>query len=509
MPELVLATLNARYWHSSFGLRYLHANLAELQERAVIREFVINDQLNDILEKILSEDPRIVGFGVYIWNIEQTTQLVQNLKQVRPEITVVIGGPEVSYELEGQPIVSVADYVITGEADIAFRDLCRDLLSGRRPLEKVNAGGIPTLDQVEMPYDFYTAEDLQHRILYVEASRGCPFQCEFCLSSLDIPVRQFDVDSFLAAMQNLFDRGARHFKFVDRTFNLNIRVGVAILQFFLERYEPGLFLHFEMIPDRLPSQLKELIAQFPNGALQFEIGIQTFNEQVEQNISRRQNHEKLIENFRFLREQTGVHIHADLIVGLPGESLESFAAGFDKLVELDPQEIQVGILKRLKGTPIIRHDDEWEMVYSTAAPYEILSNKLLSFADLQRLRRFARFWDLVANSGNFLASRDLLWKNGHSPFARFLQFSDWLYEQEARTHAISLQKLFERLFEFLTSVLGQDASEVATTLWLDYTRHGREDRPHFLRPFPLPNPRQLHKKKEEALPSRQARHVEG
>ncbi|MCA8987998.1 MAG: B12-binding domain-containing radical SAM protein, partial [Planctomycetaceae bacterium] len=355
MPELVLATLNARYWHSSFGLRYLHANLAELQERAVIREFVINDQLNDILEKILSEDPRIVGFGVYIWNIEQTTQLVQNLKQVRPEITVVIGGPEVSYELEGQPIVSVADYVITGEADIAFRDLCRDLLSGRRPLEKVNAGGIPTLDQVEMPYDFYTAEDLQHRILYVEASRGCPFQCEFCLSSLDIPVRQFDVDSFLAAMQNLFDRGARHFKFVDRTFNLNIRVGVAILQFFLERYEPGLFLHFEMIPDRLPSQLKELIAQFPNGALQFEIGIQTFNEQVEQNISRRQNHEKLIENFRFLREQTGVHIHADLIVGLPGESLESFAAGFDKLVELDPQEIQVGILKRLKGTPIIRH----------------------------------------------------------------------------------------------------------------------------------------------------------
>ncbi len=168
-------------------------------------------------------------------------------------------------------------------------------------------------------------------------------------------------------MQCLLDRGVKQFKFVDRTFNLNVNVSKAILEFFLTRYQPGHFFHFEMIPDRLPESLREIIAKFPPGALQFEVGIQTFNEEVAQLISRRQNYEKLADNFHFLRAETGVHIHADLIVGLPGETLESFAAGFDRLIALGPQEIQVGILKRLRGTPIVRHDAEWQMVYHRAS----------------------------------------------------------------------------------------------------------------------------------------------
>ena len=270
----------------------------------------------------------------------------------------------------------------------------------------------PDFSQIALPYDLYTDDDLAHRIIYVEASRGCPFTCEFCLSSLDIPVRQVPLEKILAELQRLLDRGLKQFKFVDRTFNLNVATSKTILEFFLARYQPGHFFHFEMIPDRLPESLREIIARFPPGALQFEVGIQTFNPEVAALISRRQDYDKLADNFHFLRRETGVHIHADLIVGLPGETVESFAAGFDRLIALGPQEIQVGILKRLRGTPIVRHDAEWRMIYNPHPPYEILQNKLIDFATMQRLRRFARYWDLVGNSGNFIESTPLIWRGG-------------------------------------------------------------------------------------------------
>jgi radical SAM superfamily enzyme YgiQ (UPF0313 family) len=488
MADIVLATFNARYWHSAFGLRYLLANMGDLTAQTTMLEFGLSENTTDVLTKILDENPTVVGLGVYIWNVEPTTKLVADLKRLRPEIQVVLGGPEVSYETDGERIVELADYVITGEGDLAFPELCRQLLARTPPLEKIIHAPPPQFEQLKLPYELYTAEDIRNRVIYVEASRGCPFTCEFCLSALEIPVRQADLDTFLDAMQSLFDRGVRQFKFVDRTFNLNLRVSQAILNFFLERYEPGLFLHFEMIPDRLPDSLRQLIAQFAPGVLQFEIGVQTFNEDVGELISRQQDNEKLVENFRFLHDETGVHIHADLIVGLPGETVESFGAGFDKLVRLQPQEIQVGILKRLRGTPITRHDAEWEMVYSAAPPYEILSNRLIDFATMHRLRRFARYWDLIANSGNFVESRDLIWQESGSPFSRFLALSDWLFEREKRAHGIPLAKLAHRLFEFLTETCSLDPELVAQSLWRDYVRGGRRDRPAFLREFDLPPP---------------------
>ena len=499
MPDILLATLNARYIHSAFGLRYLLANLGDLQPRAAIAEFDINQSPLDIAAEIVAREPRIVGLGVYIWNVTPTTEVVALLKRLRPGIVVVLGGPEVSYETEGQEIVRLADHVITGEADLKFAEVCHALLDGVA-LAKIVAAEVPALDRVALPYEWYSDADLAHRVLYVEASRGCPFTCEFCLSSLDIPVRAFALEPFLAALERLLARGATQFKFVDRTFNLNLQTSRAILEFFLARWRDGLFVHFEMIPDRLPDALREVIARFPPGALQFEVGIQTFDDATSRKISRRQNLTKLEENFRYLRGHTGVHLHADLIVGLPGEDVESFGRGFDRLVALGPQEIQVGILKRLRGTPIVRHDAEWEMIYSPQPPYEILQTKLIDFATMQRMRRFAKFWDRVANSGHFAATVPLLWEGGASPFREFLRFSDWLGARTGRHHSIALATLAEGLFTFLTTERGLDAGRVAEVLSRDWHRGGGRERLPFLEMTrsSMPNSR---------APKRQARHL--
>lgn len=479
VPDIVLATLNAKYIHSSFGLRYLLANLGPLQQRACIAEFQINQAPLEIVEAVLAQEPRIVGFGVYIWNVVETTEVLGMLRRLRPDIRIILGGPEVSHEWEGQPIVALADHVITGEADLKFAEVCSVLLGGDaaaiEALPKVMPAGLPPLDRVALPYDLYTESDLAHRILYVEASRGCPFTCEFCLSSLDVPVRAFAMEAFLQAMQGLLDRGALTFKFVDRTFNLHLPTSMAILRFFQERWRDGMFLHFEMVPDRLPEQLRDLIRQFPPGAVQFEVGIQTFDEATSKNISRRQNLTRLEDNLRFLREQTGIHVHADLIVGLPGEDVASFGRGFDRLVKMGPQEIQVGILKRLRGTPIVRHDAEYGMKYAPTPPYEILENRDIPFAEMQRMRRFARYWDLVANSGNFSATLALLWQQGDSPFQCFMAFADGLYARLRRTHQIALPVLAHALFDHLVQACGVPAETAAATLMQDWNRvPGRE-----------------------------------
>ena len=474
MPDIVLATLNAKYIHSSFGLRYLMANLGELKDRACIAEFQINQAPIEILEAVLAHDPKIVGFGVYIWNVVETTEVLGMLRRLRPDIRVILGGPEVSYEWDGQPIVALADHVITGEADLKFAEVCALLLgedeAAKSSLPKVMPAGLPTLERVALPYDLYTDSDLANRVLYVEASRGCPFTCEFCLSSLDVPVRAIALESFLAAMQGLLDRGALTFKFVDRTFNLHLPTSTAILRFFLERWREGMFLHFEMVPDRLPDALRDLIRQFPAGAVQFEVGIQTFDETTSKNISRRQNLTRLADNLKFLREETGIHVHADLIVGLPGEDVASFGRGFDRLVTMGPQEIQVGMLKRLRGTPIVRHDEEFHMKYSPVPPYEILENRDIPFVEMQRMRRFARYWDLVANSGHFASTLAFLWQQSDSPFREFSALAESLYARLQRTHQIALPVLAQTIFEYLVQDRGIPTDLAVATLKDDWNR---------------------------------------
>jgi radical SAM superfamily enzyme YgiQ (UPF0313 family) len=448
---ILLTTLNARYTHASLGLRYLLANMGELGPETRIQEFVIGAKTTEVVERLLQNHPRIIGFGVYIWNVEETTRIVAMLKRVAPEVTIVLGGPEVSYETGEQAIVKLADYVVTGWGDLTFAKLCADILNGPKPLMKVHAGVQPPMAEIALPYSLYSDEDIAHRTLYVEASRGCPFKCEFCLSSLDKTAWPFPLDDFLAQLESLYARGARLFKFVDRTFNLNVKTSGRIMGFFLDKLaahpNDPVYAHFELVPDHLPDALKETIAQFPPGALQFEIGIQSFNPEVQALVSRKQNNEKAADNIRWLCEHSQAHLHVDLIAGLPGEDIASFARGFDQLVGLGAHEIQFGILKRLRGTPIIRHTEPYAMVYDPYPPYTVLATSLIDFPTMQRLVRFARYWDLVANSGRFANTvRTLL---GVRPFENFMAFSDWIYTKTDATHRIALEKLAKLVVEWL------------------------------------------------------------
>jgi radical SAM superfamily enzyme YgiQ (UPF0313 family) len=252
------------------------------------------------------------------------------------------------------------------------------------------------------------------------------------------------------------------------------------LQFFFDRYVDGLFLHFEMVPDRLPDELRTLLQKFPAGSVQLEVGIQSLDDAVSARVSRRQNVAKLEDNLRFLTSQTGVHLHADLIVGLPGEDLETFGRGFDQLHATGVAEIQVGVLKRLRGTPIIRHDDAWKMVYSKSAPYEILQTSHVTFNDAQRMKRFSRYWDLINNSGRFINTIKMLL--GETPFQSFLRFSDWLWVTAQTKEGIALPRLAELTATHLVEDRDLDPLVVHDALMADF---GKEKIPNALR-VPLP-----------------------
>ncbi|MDO5675654.1 MAG: DUF4080 domain-containing protein [bacterium] len=464
MTTILLATINARYIHASLGLRWLCANLGELQPEAKLLEFTLDDQAADMAEAILAQQPRILGLGVYIWNALQTQGLVNLLKQIAPDLLIVLGGPEVSH-LPLRVDFSQADYLIQGEGELSFARLCRELLAGRRPGEKIITAATPELSQVQLPYQLYSDHDIAHRLIYVEASRGCPFGCEFCLSSLDKRVRSFDLAAFLAALEDLWQRGARTFKFVDRSFNISISNTLAILDFFLVK-EPPFHVHFEVVPDHFPQAVQERLQRFPAGSLQLEIGIQTLQPNVAAAIGRRLQLDKIRHNLQFLAKETGAHLHLDLIIGLPGESVEKFGAGLNRLMSWCRGEIQLGILKKLSGTVLNRHDAEHGMVYSSLPPYELLQNDCIPFAHMQALKRMARYWDLVYNSGNFRSTAPLLWPDG-DVFRGFSAFSCRLFDQTRATWKIALPRLAELLYHYLVTEKGADPSTVANHLARD------------------------------------------
>jgi len=477
--KIILTTLNSRFTHSAIGLRYLYANMNKLQKNTQILEFSINDAIQTIAEKLLQTSPDIIGIGVYIWNVSEVAELINIIKKVSPNTKIILGGPEVTYE-PFRVNLDDADYIIQGEGDTAFYELCKSIQNSSTN-ERIIKMTLPKLKELKLPYAYYTDDDIKNRYIYVEISRGCPFECEFCLSSMDEKVRAFNLEEILEEFEKLWVRGARNFKFVDRTFNLNMRAANGILDFFLSK-KPPYFAHFEVIPDHFPASLRSKIKQFPDGALQLEIGIQTLNLEVAKNVSRILKLDKIEENIAFLENETTAHIHLDLIVGLPGESLDSFGANLDKLMSMSSCEIQIGILKKLSGTYIKRHDEDFKMHYSNIPPYDILKNSNLSFNDIQIMKRFARFWDLTYNSGNFKKSIELLWKD-ESVYKNFYAFGLWIYEQTDSTWKISLQRLGELLFGYLTEVKYLEKQDVADAMLDDMMKLKGRAIPPYLKSY--------------------------
>jgi hypothetical protein len=471
--------------HTAFGLRYLYASMGDLQSSSKIIEFTIQQQALTIAEKLLSHQPKIIGFSVYIWNVSEINQVVALLKQIAPEVQIVLGGPEVSHYPDVPAVTDLVDYIIAGAGEVSFPILCHQLLDQTPPAQKFIETENVQLDQLILPYDYYTDEDIRNRLIYVEASRGCPFKCEFCLSALDKTATAFSLTPFLEQMDVLLKRGVHNFKFIDRTFNLKISTSIQILEFFLDRMTDDLYLHFEVVPDHLPDRLKAVLQRFPKNQLQFEIGVQTFDPDIQNLISRKQNNEKTKANILWLKEHTGAHLHTDLIFGLPSDTLANFSDSFDQLIALQPHEIQLGILKRLRGAPLNRHDEIYQLRYNPEAPYNILTTRDIDFTTMQRVNRFARFWDMIGNSGRFAHTLPLILSE--QPFGRFMQLSDSLYQQTDSTWKIALQRLFELIYNVLSQDFGLPDNIIKPALAQDYARAKIKGIPAYERNDTKPN----------------------
>ena len=474
---ILVAAINARHSHASLGARCLLANMGELRPQTELAEFTIQQSAAEIADAIAARNPKILGLGVYIWNAARVAELIPLLRHKLPDMKIVLGGPEIA------ETTADADLLLFGEGDLAFAALCRDLLAGQ-PTERLLHPSPPDLAAIQLPYDEYTDDDLAHRLLYVESSRGCAMRCDYCVSANDEAVRFFPMPALLAAFDRLLARGARQFKFCDRSFNLDVPRAVEILAFFRERLPrfPGLFLHFEMLPDRFPAELHEALAAFPPRSLQLEIGLQSFDPAVLETIRRPQNLDRATENIRFLREQTHAWLHTDLIAGLPGETPESFAVGFDRLFALGPHEIQLGILKKLPGAPLARHDDAFEMRYDPAPPYEVRSTRDWPADHLAQTARAAHWWDALANSQRFIPAAPLIWRGAPSVFGAFMELSDWLAARFPREHGVPLADLVVALFVFLTQVRGVAPAAAADALLRGYRHAGARDVPAALAP---------------------------
>ena len=475
--NIVLTTINAKWIHPSLALRLLKANLGDLEQNCEIMEFNLRQPLREKVEPLLAAKPKILGISVSIWNHLATVELLEALeKEWTGRPVVILGGPEVSHLPADAEIFKFADHVIRGEGEIAFRLLCEDILreevlaepmsrqfyeqsSGER---REKMGG----EEIKSAYHLYNDEDVTKKLIYVESSRGCHFKCDFCLSSLDEKVYEFPLEPFLAEMDTLIQRGVKTIKFLDRSFNTNIKRALKIINFFLSKIEqtPPLpnprksvksalirgsstpTIHFEMVPSLFTNELIDALSLFPPGTLRLEIGIQTLNPEVCARINRPSNPEKEMETLRLLTEKTHVKIHADLIAGLPGESLESFGMGFDRLwlalygAPNPPQdvnqraEIQLGILKLLPGTPVFRHKEAFNMRFNRFPPYEIEENSQIDADNMLRLKNFARFWELIVNRGLITFKKEPIFNN-------FLVLSDFLFTKFGKNWGIDKYEL--------------------------------------------------------------------
>lgn len=463
--KVVLSTLNAKYIHTSLAIRFLKSFSLKDFPDIELAEYTIKDPVMNIVSDLFRRKPEVIGFSCYIWNIEETIQVINMVKKIMPEVKIVLGGPEVSYDTEyWMNRVQDIDFIVMGEGEETFHHLLTEIqgsqkyhfvygLAYRKGEEVVIMPGRPKLelDKIPTPHRFTEdLPDLSKRIVYFETSRGCPFNCQFCLSSIEVGVRYFDIEQTKSDILYLIDNGAKLIKFVDRTFNIKRDYAMEMFQFLIENHR-GCVFQFEITADIMrPEVLDYLAENAPPGVFRFEIGVQSTNDETNELVKRRQNFAKLTRTVQKVKDSGKIDQHLDLIAGLPLEDYNTFRKTFNDVFALRPEELQLGFLKMLRGTGMRNDAGKYNYIYMDHAPYEILGNDILPFSDLVRIKRVEDVLEKYWNAHRMNHTLEyLITQEFESAFDFFQSFGDFWEEQGWQKIGHQLEDLFTRLYSFL------------------------------------------------------------
>ena len=460
-------------------MRYLKAFTKDLDFQGDIKEFSINDRVENILEGIIEEKPDVVAFSCYIWNMEFVNRLAELIKLVDPNIEILYGGPEVSYEGKEFLENHEGEYVIVGEGEKTFREFVLYKL-GEGKIEDIKGlnykrdGKVfenpkrPEMDMNELVFPYTYEEDINNKIVYYEASRGCPFKCKYCLSSVMHGVRFLDVERVKKELKYFMERGLKLVKFVDRTFNCNREYTVELLKYLSEQDTETRF-HFEVAADLLTEEQIEILNNAPKGRFQLEVGVQTTNNEVLHNINRYITYENIKEKVLKVAAGKNVMQHLDLIAGLPGEDLESFKKSFNDVHAIRPDEIQLGFLKLLKGSSMREEAEKWGIVYSPYAPYEIIRSKDISYEELLLLKKVEAMVDKYYNSCKFNNVIKFFLNIYEKPFDFYYDLAMFFEEKGNFKRSIGNVEYYKILLDFyLEKIGGEDEGLFREVLKFDY-----------------------------------------
>jgi len=491
--KTVIAALNSKYIHSALAPWCLKSCCDKDCGEIVIKEYTINDNPDGILASIYAEKADVVAFSCYIWNISLVLRLCSDLKKVAPAAFIVLGGPEVSYDadvlLRENPSV---DAVICGEGEIPFSLLLKALQSGCSTSPEKNFRNIPglvfrspsggdifssvidepyfprdSLDMLPSPYSDEMLDSLGDRILYYESSRGCPYSCSYCLSSTTKGVRYLSLDRVKKDLEKFYKRGARQVKFVDRTFNCNRERAKELFRYIIDSFGPGINFHFEAAADHFDDEMIGILSGAEPGLIQFEIGIQSFNGNTLEAVHRKSDTDLLYKNISKLISAGNIHVHLDLIAGLPYEDFRTFKKSFDKTYSLFPHQLQLGFLKLLKGSLIRREKERYKYKYREYPPYEVLSNAFISYDELTILKGIENLVEKYHNSGRFSETIKYLAKDG--PFEFFLSFHKYCRENGLLERPVAMRELYGILLGFVGSKMpAKETGFVRELMKLDF-----------------------------------------
>ena len=482
--KVLLVGINSRFTHSNLAIRYLKAFTEKINYRCHIREFSINDRVERIVQEIIAEKVDIVAFSCYIWNKDYVKQISKLIKLIDSNIKLLYGGPEVSFDSENYLMDSLADYIIEGEGEETYKEFIEYIISDMDLNEvkglyykengKVFYGGkrnLMNLNDLIFPYNI--KDDLDNKIVYFEASRGCPFNCKYCLSSTIRGVRFMELEKIKKDLQFLIDRKVKLIKFVDRTFNCSDEFAMSIWQYLMNLDTETTF-HFEISADILNDKQIKLLENAPRGRFQFEVGVQTTNNQVLNNINRFVVFEEIKKQVIKLNEFGNIKQHLDLIAGLPGEDLISFKRSFNDLYTIEPDEIQLGFLKILKGAPMKDEVEKWGIVHSNYIPYEVLKTKDISYEEIILLKRVEEMVDKYYNSQKFKTILKYFIGKFNTPFDFYYELGLFFHKQGYFSRTISSVDYYKVFIEFNWQKFNKDTFIVKEIVKYDYLKYNKK-----------------------------------